>query len=62
MLIRTTKQNSGSDLNIQVKPVVEVSAPEEVGEAQADIKAMKRFVTQRKKSEDVHKVLVPPGQ
>lgn len=47
-------------LYIQVKSVVEVSTPEEMGEAQADVKGTKLFVTQRKQSEDVHKVLVPP--
>ena len=49
-----------SDLYVQVQPVVEVSTPEEVREAQADVKGAKLFVAQRKQSEDVNKVLVPP--
>lgn len=52
--------NCRSDLHIQVESVVEVSTPEEMGEAQADVKGTKLFFTQREQSEDVHKVLVPP--
>lgn len=48
------------DLNIQVESVVEVSTPEEMGEAQADVEGTELFVAQRKQSEDVHNVLVPP--
>ena len=52
--------NSLSDLNVQVESIIEVSAPEEVGEAKADVKGTELFLTQREQSEDVHKVLVPP--
>lgn len=52
--------NSLSDLHIQVQAVVEVSAPEEVSEAKANVKGTKLLVTQRKQSEDVDNVLVPP--
>lgn len=52
---------SQSDLYIQVKPVVEVSTPEEMSETKADIKGREMFVTQGKQSEDVHKALIPPG-
>lgn len=31
-----------------------------MGEAQADVEGTELFVAQREKSEDVHKVLVPP--
>lgn len=47
-------------LYVQVEPVVEVSTPEEMSETQADVKRSKLFVTQRKQSEDIHKILVPP--
>lgn len=47
-------------LYVQVQSVVEVSTPEEVSEAQADVKGAKLFVAQRKQSEDVNEVLVPP--
>lgn len=47
-------------LHIQVQSVVQVSTPEEVREAQADVKGAQLFVAQRKQSEDVNKVLVPP--
>lgn len=52
--------NCWSDLHIQVESVVEVSTPEEMSEAQADVKRTELFFTQREQSEDVHKVLIPP--
>lgn len=51
---------SGADLHVEVEPVVEVSTPEEMGEAQAEVKRAVLF-TQAKQPEDVHTVLVPPG-
>ena len=49
-----------SDLHVQVQSVVEVAAPEEMGEAQADVEGVELFVSQREQPENVHKVLVPP--
>lgn len=52
---------SDADLHVEVEPVVEVSTPEEMGEAQAEVKRAVLF-TQTEQPEDVHKVLVPPGR
>lgn len=49
-----------TDLDVKVEPVVEVSTPEEVGEAQAEVKRAVLF-TQTEQPENVHKILVPPG-
>lgn len=48
-----------ANLYIQIESVVEISTPEEMGEAQADVKGAV-FVTQAEQSEDVHKALIPP--
>lgn len=49
-----------TDLYIQVQSVVEISTPEKVSKAQADVKDTEMFFTQRKQSKDVDKVLVSP--
>lgn len=49
-----------ADLHVQVKPVVEVSTPEKMAEAQANVKCAV-LLTQTEQPEDVNKVLVPPG-
>lgn len=49
-----------ADLHVQVKPVVEVSTPEKMAEAQADVKRAV-LLAQTEQPEDVNKVLVPPG-
>lgn len=48
-----------ANLYFQIKSVVEISTPEEMGEAQADVKGAV-FFTQAEQSEDVHEVLIPP--
>lgn len=48
-----------ANLYVQVESVVEISTPEEMGEAHADVKGAVLF-TQAEQSEDVHKVLIPP--
>lgn len=60
MLTKKINYACKSDLYIQVESVVEISTPEEMGEAQADVKGTELFLTQREQSEDVYKVLVPP--
>lgn len=51
-----------SNLYIQVQSVVEVSTPEEMCEAQADVKGTELPLTQGQQSEDVRTVLVPPDR
>lgn len=48
-------------LYVHVQPVVEVSQPEEVREAQRDVEGAQLLVSQREQAEDVQVVLVPPG-
>lgn len=57
--LETINNAAGSDLYIQVESVVEISTPEKMGEAQADVKGTV-FVTQTEQPEDVQEVLVPP--
>lgn len=56
-----TDRQTGVYLHVQVQPVVEVSAPEEVSEAQADVEGTQLLVPQRQETQDVLVVLVPPA-
>lgn len=57
--LETINNDGGSYLYVQVESVVEISTPEEMGEAQADVEGTV-FVTQTEQPEDVQEVLVPP--
>lgn len=50
-----------SNLYVHVQPVVEVSQPEEVCEAQRDVKRTELLVSQRQQAKDIQVVLVPPA-